>query len=118
LLDATKKQLEAQDRAQEALAEELVTMAGALKQNALLIQRKVDERGVIADETDASLNRSLLSAKEVAAKAGHHHRQGRGMSIWTTLGLLLLMMLVFSVLIVYIKTTSLLGYKASSKSEL
>lgn len=93
-------------------------MAGALKQSVMSIQHKVNERGSIADETETSLSRSLMSAKDVVVKAGQHQRQG-GMSIWMTLGLLLLVMLVFSIMIVYIKATSLLGYKASSnKSEL
>ena len=114
LSESTKQQLDAQEKAQEALTDELVSMAGALKQSVASIQHKVNERGVIANETDVSLSRSLASAKEVAVKAGQHQRQGGG-GMCMTLGLLLLVIIVFTIMIVYIKATSFIGYKAKKE---
>lgn len=92
------------------LAEILIqnkSVSGALRLLALCSLRY---RGKLLDDAEVAVEHSTANAQSIAAKAKQQYKQ----SSWNfcqTLLLLLVMAVIFSAMIVYIKLTSMVGLK-------
>ncbi len=106
-----RSRLDAQGRAHEALTEELAGMAAALKTNTLAMEGKVRDRGALLDSADAALERSAAGAREASARATAVHRRSR-MNFCLALMILLAVGGGFAGMYIFIRTTSMLGYRA------
>jgi hypothetical protein len=111
LSDAAKGRLSAHGRVQEALTDELAEMASAFKANTKAMEHKVKERGQLLDSTEEALAKSAAGAKAAAAKATAVHRRGRLNFCFTCL-VLLIIGVGFAAMVVFIRLTSLTGYRA------
>jgi len=109
--DNVKSRLQQHEALQEHLTSELADMAAALKKSTLEVQDAVRRRGEVVDETERHLDASLLNAKQVAARSKEQYSRSSGTFCLTCL-VLLAVALVFTLMIVYIKFTYLLGYRA------
>ncbi len=112
--DAAKSKLNNQGRVQEALTDELADLAAAMKTNTLAMEAKVKERGTLLDGTEAALDKSAAETKTAAAKATVAHRRGRRNFCFTFL-VLFIIGTVFVGMYVFIRITSITGYKAAVK---
>ncbi len=106
-----RARLDAQGRVHEALTEELAGMAAALKTRTLAMEGKVQDRSALLDSADAALERSAAGAKEAGARATAVHRRSR-MNFCLTLMILLAVGGGFAGMYIFIRTTSMLGYRA------
>lgn len=109
---AAKSKLNTQGRVQEALTDELADLAAAMKTNTLAMEAKVKERGTLLDGTEAALDKSLTQTKAASAKATVAHRRGRRNFCFTFLVLFIIGTL-FVGMYVFIRITSITGYRAA-----
>ncbi|GAX80000.1 hypothetical protein CEUSTIGMA_g7440.t1 [Chlamydomonas eustigma] len=107
---ATQKRLEHQEQLQDAITDDLVGMAAALKKSTLDMQAAVDRRGDLVNAAETNLVKSLDNAKEVVSKSKEQFKRGKGTCCLTCM-VLLVVCIVLSAMIVYIKFTHLLGYR-------
>jgi len=112
LSDAAKARLTTQGKVHEALTDELVDMASALKTNTLAMEAKVKERGELLDGTEAALENSVAGTKASAAKATEAHRRGR-INFCFTILVMFIIGTGFAAMYIFIRITSLTGYKAA-----
>jgi len=112
LSTAAKSKLNTQGRVQEALTDELSDLAAAMKTNSLAMEAKVRERGTLLDGTEAALDKSATETKTASAKATVAHRRGRRNFCFTFL-VLFIIGTVFVGMYVFIRITSLTGYRAA-----
>ena len=112
LSDTAKTKLSNQGRVQEALTDELADLAAAMKTNTLAMEAKVKERGTLLDGTEAALDKSATETKTAAARATVAHRRGRRNFCFTFL-VLFIIGTVFVGIYVFIRITSITGYRAA-----
>ncbi|GIL57364.1 hypothetical protein Vafri_12614 [Volvox africanus] len=112
LSSAASERLREAEAAQALLTDELADLTASLKANALGMAGAVAERGRLLDATDAALTDSLSAAKRNTAEAGRQIKRSGGNLCFTCM-VLLLVGLLFTAMIVYIKFTHLFGYRAS-----
>lgn len=105
--------LEQQSGLQDMLTDELVGMAGSLKQGALSLQEAVARRGAVVEAADAAMEASVAAAKDSAARSRQTLRRGRGSFCLTCL-ILLAVGCILAGMMVYIRVTSLMGYRAGA----
>ncbi|KAG1657261.1 hypothetical protein FOA52_010832 [Chlamydomonas sp. UWO 241] len=110
---AAKATLAHQQATHDALTDELVEMAAALKRSTLGVQEAVKRRGNLADAAEAHLDTSLVNARDVVKRSKEQYKRGSG-TFWLTIGVVLIVSLVFTSMIVWIKFSYLLGYRAPS----
>lgn len=102
----------AQGRAQEALTDELVGLAAAMKSNTLAMEAKVKERGALLDTTEAALDKSAGETRTAATRAGASLRRGRRGFCFACL-VMFIIAVGFVGMYVFIRITSITGYKAA-----
>ncbi|PNW71770.1 hypothetical protein CHLRE_16g678452v5 [Chlamydomonas reinhardtii] len=112
---AAADRLRGAEAAQALLTDELAELTAALKANAVGMSAAVAERGRLLDATDTALGESLAATKKNVAVAGEQVKRSGG-TFCLTLGILLVVGLVFSGMVVYIKATHLVGYRAPRSS--
>jgi len=110
--DAAKARLKAQGATQEALTDELVELAAAMKSNTLTMESKVKERGELLESTETALDKSLTHTKSAAARATAAHKRGR-LNFCLTCLVLLIIAVGFVGMYLFIRITSFTGYKAA-----
>ncbi|KAG2433080.1 hypothetical protein HYH02_012784 [Chlamydomonas schloesseri] len=111
---AAAERLRSAEAAQALLTDELAELTAALKANAVGMSAAVAERGRLLDATDTALGESLAATKKNAAAAGEQVKRSGG-TFCLTLGILLVVGLVFSGMVVYIKATHMVGYRAQPR---
>lgn len=109
---AARDGIGAQNGLQDALKSELADMVGNLKDNTLAMQSAIRHRGHVLDASEDALASSTANAQQVAARAKAHVSRSRG-SFCMTCVLLLAVGAVFSFMIIFIKMTSMVGYRAA-----
>ncbi len=102
----------AQERAHEALTDELVGLAAAMKSNTLAMEAKVKEREELLETTETALDKSATETRTAATRATGMHRRGRRNFCLTCL-VLFIIAVGFVGMYVFIRITSLTGYKAA-----
>ncbi|EFJ52625.1 Qc-SNARE, USE1 family [Volvox carteri f. nagariensis] len=112
LSSAASERLRGAEAAQALLTDELVELTAALKANAMGMAGAVAERGKLLDVTDAALTDSLVAAKLNAAEAGRQVKRSGGTLCFTCM-IMLVVGMVFTAMVVYIKFTHLVGYRAA-----
>ncbi|GLI67544.1 hypothetical protein VaNZ11_011768 [Volvox africanus] len=112
LSSAASQRLREAEAAQALLTDELADLTASLKANALGMAGAVAERGRLLDATDAALTDSLSAAKRNTAEAGRQIKRSGGNLCFTCMALLLVGLL-FTAMIVYIKFTHMFGYRAT-----
>jgi Membrane fusion protein Use1 len=112
LSDTAKRKLNNQGRVQETLTDELADLAAAMKTNTLAMEAKVKERGTLLDGTEAALDKSATETKTAAARATVAHRRGRRNFCFTFL-VLFIIGTVFVGMYLFIRITSITGYRAA-----
>eukprot|EP00882_Tetradesmus_deserticola_P033089 GHRQ01037763.1.p1 GENE.GHRQ01037763.1~~GHRQ01037763.1.p1 ORF type:complete len:181 (+),score=113.09 GHRQ01037763.1:829-1371(+) len=110
LSGAAQDQLQVQQRLQDELTGELLDMTQELKASTLAMQSAIRFRGKLLDDAEVSLVHSTTNAQSVAAKAKQQHRQA-SWNFCKVLLLLLVVAVVFSFMVVWIKLTSMVGLK-------
>eukprot|EP00882_Tetradesmus_deserticola_P027248 GHRQ01030133.1.p1 GENE.GHRQ01030133.1~~GHRQ01030133.1.p1 ORF type:complete len:176 (+),score=96.42 GHRQ01030133.1:955-1482(+) len=110
LSGAAQDQLQVQQRLQDELTGELLDMTQELKASTLAMQSAIRFRGKLLDDAEVSLVHSTTNAQLVAAKAKQQHRQA-SWNFCKVLLLLLVVAVVFSFMVVWIKLTSMVGLK-------
>ncbi|KAF6257152.1 vesicle transport protein [Scenedesmus sp. NREL 46B-D3] len=110
LSSGAQDQLQVQQRLQDELTGELLDMTQELKASTLAMQSAVRFRGKLLDDAEVSLVHSTANAQSVAAKAKQQHRQA-SWNFCKVLLMLLVVAVVFSFMIVWIKLTSMVGLK-------
>ncbi|GIL89743.1 hypothetical protein Vretimale_16606 [Volvox reticuliferus] len=113
LSSMASERLREAEAAQALLTDELADLTAALKANALGMAGAVAERGRLLDATDVALTDSLTAAKRNTAEAGRQIKRSGGNLCFTCM-VLLVVGLLFTAMIVYIKFTHLFGYRAST----
>ncbi|KAL6775752.1 hypothetical protein ACKKBG_A18355 [Auxenochlorella protothecoides x Auxenochlorella symbiontica] len=103
--------LDSQAQLQDALTDELAVLAASLKSNTLAMEGRVRERGSLLDATETALDRSLVGVKASNLAATAIHRKRR-MGFCLTLLALLGIVSAFVGMYLFIKLTSLAGYRA------
>ncbi|KFM23405.1 hypothetical protein F751_1101 [Auxenochlorella protothecoides] len=107
--------LDSQAQLQDALTDELAVLAASLKSNTLAMEGRVRERGSLLDATETALDRSLVGVKASNLGATAIHRKcdrWRRMGFCLTLLALLGIVSAFVGMYLFIKLTSLAGYRA------
>uniref|UniRef100_A0A383WPK6 t-SNARE coiled-coil homology domain-containing protein n=1 Tax=Tetradesmus obliquus TaxID=3088 RepID=A0A383WPK6_TETOB len=110
LSSGAKDQLQVQQRLQDELTGELLDMTQELKASTLAMQSAIRFRGKLLDDAEESLVHSTANAQSVAAKAKQQHKQA-SWNFCKVLLMLLVVAVVFSFMIVWIKLTSMVGLK-------
>lgn len=95
----------AQRRIQEALTDDMVTLAAGIKANALAMQGAIRDGGATLDQAAELLDRNAADAKKTAGTATTVLAAARRSS-WLSWGLLFLVGLVFAWVYLLIKMTA------------
>ncbi|GLC61170.1 hypothetical protein PLESTB_001727100 [Pleodorina starrii] len=112
LSSAASERLREAEAAQALLTDELAGLTAALKANALGMAGAVSERGRLLEATDAALGDSLAATKKNTAEAGRQVKRSGG-NLCFTVAVLLAVGLAFTAMVLYIKFTNLMGYRAA-----
>lgn len=108
--DAAKNRLEKQSLVQEALTDELVDMASALKESTHSIQARVQAREALLDTTEEALETSVQGTRNSVAKV-EKARQTSRINFCFTMLVILVLALGCAAMVVFIRITSFVGYK-------
>jgi len=108
--DAAKSRLEKESQVQEALTDDLADMASALKESTRGVQNKVLERDALLDATEGALETSVQGTKTSVTRIEKARKKSR-MNFCFTMMVILLLVLGCAAMVVFIRITSLVGYK-------
>ncbi|KAK9865708.1 hypothetical protein WJX84_003021 [Apatococcus fuscideae] len=106
----TRQLLGRQDHLQDAMIDEMADLAASLKNNVLGIENSVKTRGQLLEDTETALEHSAAGAKQSNQQA-KTVRTKSSRSFCATLMWLLLVGMVFVGMYIFIKATSMAGYK-------
>lgn len=112
LSSRAQQQLTTQARLQDELTDELLEMGSELKSSTLAMQNAIRYRGKLLDETETHLVHSAENAKAVSAKAKEQYRQGNW-NLCHTCIIVLSVFVIFTVMIVAIRVSSMVGLKGN-----
>ncbi|CAG9465744.1 unnamed protein product [Pedinophyceae sp. YPF-701] len=115
LNDKALKRLDRQKFLQEQLTDELVTLAGRLRQNAFAVHSTVQERGACLEDADKALEASHAGVTKLNAKT-HARAKRQSVGLCTQLLVMLLVIAVFLGTLVFIRATYFFGYRAGRRA--
>lgn len=110
LSGSAQQKLKEQANLQDNIAEDLLGLTQALKSNTLAMEGKLRERGDLLESTEDALDKSVVGARESAAKAGKIHKRGR-LNLCFTCLVMLAIGASFAGLFMFIRVTRFVGYK-------
>mmetsp|Transcript_34227 Transcript_34227/g.85684 ORF Transcript_34227/g.85684 Transcript_34227/m.85684 type:complete len:258 (+) Transcript_34227:321-1094(+) len=106
-----RERLDMHRNLQESLIEDLSDLTRGLKGNTLAVEEQLRRRAAVLDEADRGLERSTDTMKKNAALAGKVEQKSRSMTCYTLLVLCGVMGILMG-MAVFIKLTSIAGYRA------
>jgi hypothetical protein len=108
--DAAKSRLKKEFLVQESLTDDLVDMASALKESTRGVHTKVQERDALLETTEHALDTSFQGTKESVSRVEKARKKSR-MNFCFTMIVILSLVLGCAAMVVFIRVTSLVGYK-------
>eukprot|EP00879_Flechtneria_rotunda_P020892 GHRR01021997.1.p1 GENE.GHRR01021997.1~~GHRR01021997.1.p1 ORF type:complete len:270 (+),score=84.39 GHRR01021997.1:545-1354(+) len=106
--DSGRDKLRTQQRLQDELTDELLDMGQELKATSLSMHNAIRYRGKLLEDAGDALDDSAANAKSIAAKTKQQYDRSSS-SLCQTCLILVVVALMFSTMIVWIKLTSMVG---------
>mmetsp|Transcript_36271 Transcript_36271/g.102514 ORF Transcript_36271/g.102514 Transcript_36271/m.102514 type:complete len:266 (+) Transcript_36271:132-929(+) len=112
---ALKSRMDMHRNLQESLIDDMADLAKGLKSSTMAVEEHMKKRNALLDTADAGLTRSANTMAKNAALAGKVEMSSRSMTCYTFLVLFGVMAVLMGVA-VFIKLTTIAGYRAAPPS--